>query len=64
MVLLVGEVKTVQTFYKAIVIKIGLFDSTIVDERHFPAMEQAQAFKEGITSGNDDLMCIVYQMCQ
>lgn len=64
MVLLVGEVKTVQTFYKAIVIKIGLFDSVIVDERHFTTMEQAQVFKERITSGSDDLMCIIYQMCQ
>lgn len=64
MVLLVGEVKTFQTFYKAIVIKIGLLDSAIVDERHFPTMEQAQAFKEGITSGSDDLMCMVCQMCQ
>lgn len=64
MVLLVGEVKTVQTFYKAIVIKPDLFDSAIVDEKHFPTMEQAQEFKEWVTSGSGDLMCIVCQMCQ
>lgn len=63
MVLLVGEVREVKTFYKAIVIKPDLFASAIVDEKHFSTMEQAQEFKEWVTSGSDDLMCIVYQMC-
>lgn len=64
MVLLIGDVRTVKTFYKIIIIKPDLFASVIVDERHFPTMEQAQEFRKWITSGNDNLVCTICQMCQ
>lgn len=49
------------TFYKAIVIEPGIFDSVIVDERHFKTAEQAEQFKKEVTADND-LLCIICQM--
>ncbi len=47
-------------YFKAIVIKVGLFCSEIVDERHFDTLEDAQDFKEMITTcyGND-MICVI-----
>ncbi len=49
------------TFYKAIVIQPDIFDSVIVDERHFKTAEQAEQFKREVTA-DTDLLCMVCQM--
>lgn len=33
------------TFYKAVVLDIGLVETAIIDERHFPDKETAESFK-------------------
>ena len=41
------------TFFKVIVLQIGLFESLIIDERHFSSRKEAIAFaKESKTSCN------------
>lgn len=50
------------TFFKAIVIKIGFFESQIVDERHFKTKEEATRFQMNMILNHDDMVCMVYQM--
>lgn len=35
---------TERSFYKVVVLKIDVFESSIVDERHFPTKRQAEEF--------------------
>lgn len=50
------------TFYKAIVIEIDLFESRIIDERHFRTKEEAEQFQIEIVLNHNNMVCIVYQM--
>ena len=47
------------TFYKAIVIAVDLFESQIVDERHFKTEDEAENFKRDIVKSPDNTVCIV-----
>lgn len=47
-------------FYKVIVIKVGLFSSRIVDERHFLTLESAKSYASTVT--NDNSVVIVATM--
>lgn len=55
------DIETV-TFFKAIVIKIGLLESHIVEERHFKTREEATRFQMHTILDHDDMVCHVYQM--
>lgn len=44
------EMKETKSFYKVIVLKIDVFESVIVDERHFPDMREAAVFMDNIMS--------------
>lgn len=35
-------------YYKVLVLKIDVWESSIIDERHFGTKDQAQAFADGI----------------
>lgn len=50
------------TFFKAIVIKIGLLESQIVDEKHFKTREEATRFQMQTILNHNDMVCMVYQM--
>ncbi len=50
-------------YFKAIVIKVGLFCSEIVDERHFSTEKEAQDFKVVTeTYFGDDMICVICKM--
>ena len=38
-------------FYKVVVLSVGLFDSMIVNERHFPDRDSASAYVQTLDSG-------------
>lgn len=52
----IGEI----TFFKAVVVKIDLFCSQIVDERHFSTMKEARQFSDEVEKGG--FVCIVCEM--
>ena len=41
----------IKKFFTVIVIKTDLFESVIVDERHFANIDEAENFKNGIGAG-------------
>lgn len=43
----------ITTFYKVIVLDIDIFDSSIVEERHFGSKAEAHNFKEYINNTTD-----------
>ncbi|MCR5649672.1 MAG: hypothetical protein K6F86_00650 [Lachnospiraceae bacterium] len=46
-----GGIKmAVKTFYKVIVLRIDVFESEIVDERHFPDAAEAMKFCDNINN--------------
>lgn len=45
-------------YYKVLVIKIGLFNSELIDERHFSTKEAAESFANAITY-NDSVSIVV-----
>lgn len=47
------------SFYKVIVLKIGLFESIITDERHFGSQEEATTFKGTIESTTDNIAIVL-----
>jgi len=47
------------TFFKVIKIKVDLLESTIVNERHFSTLPEAESFASGCPS---DVICVVVQM--
>jgi len=51
-----------KTYFKAIVIKIGLFFSEIVDERHFSTEKEAEEFKILTEIYFDNLKCVICKM--
>lgn len=46
-------------FYTVIVIKPDVFESQVVDERHFGTYEEAEWFKLQIALNHKDLICVV-----
>lgn len=50
----------VNNFVKVIVIKLGLFGSSIVDERHFSTFESAEAYAD--TVDVDDSIIVVTEV--
>jgi len=47
------------TFYKAIVLKIDILESSIIDEQHFQTLQEAESFASGCPS---DVICVIIQM--
>lgn len=45
-------------YYKVLIIKVGLFSSTLVDERHFSTKEAAESFASTIAD-NDSISIII-----
>lgn len=45
-------------FYSVIVIKPDVFESEIVDERHFGTYEEAEWFKLNTALNHKDLICV------
>ena len=45
-------------FYVVIVIKPDVFESQIVDERHFSTYEEAEWFKLNMALNHKDLICV------
>ena len=50
----------VKTFYKVIAVNIDVFESRIIDERHFATREEAEVYKESIE--NDNTAVIIGRM--
>lgn len=48
-------------FYSVIVVKPDVFESQIVDERHFGTYEEAEWFKLQMALNHNDLICV---MCE
>ncbi len=46
-------------FFTVIVVKPDVFESQIVDERHFGTYEEAEWFKLQIALNHKDLICVV-----
>ena len=44
---------TVKSFYKVIVMKVDIFESEIVDEKHFSTCEDAARFCDHVMSTSD-----------
>lgn len=49
----------ITSFYKVVVLEIGLFESIITDERHFGSQEEAAIFKHHIETSSNNLAVIV-----
>lgn len=48
----------VKTFYKVIAVNIDVFESHIIDERHFALREEAEAYKESVESDNTAVIIV------
>ncbi len=46
-------------FFTVIVVKPDMFESQIVDERHFGTYEEAEWFKLNMALNHRDLICVV-----
>lgn len=47
-------------FYKVIVVKIEVFGSRIVDERHFSTLKSAESYANTITDNNSVVVATMY----
>ena len=45
------NIQATRKFYKVIVISVGLYESDIVNERHFAARDSAVAYTETLPAG-------------
>ena len=50
---------TVKSFYKVIVMKVDIFESEIVDEKHFGSSEEAARFCDQVISTTDNMAFMV-----
>lgn len=50
-----------ERFYTVIVIKPDVFESQIVDERHFGTYEEAEIFKLQMALNHRDLVCVTVE---
>ena len=57
----IGVVEVKGGFYTAVVIEIYVFESKIIDERHFATTEESETFKRTITMEYTDnnVSCVV-----
>lgn len=46
-------------FYTAVVVQLDLFESRIIDERHFATKEEAEDFQIKTVQNNDNIYCFV-----
>ncbi len=49
-------------FFKVLVIKLDIFESEIVNEKHFKTKEAAERFKLDTILNHNDLLCVVCKM--
>lgn len=49
----VMNMQATKTYYKVIVLKIDVFESEIVDERHFPTVTEAMSFCDNVNSSTE-----------
>ena len=50
---------TMNSFYKVIVMKVGIFESEIVDERHFNTSIEASKFCDKVLNTSDNMAVMV-----
>lgn len=61
--MMVGESMMVYVpFFKVIVIAIDVFESKIIDERHFPSRSEANGFAYRTIIDSDNVRAIVVEM--
>lgn len=46
-------------FYTAVVVQLDIFESRIIDERHFATKEEAEEFQIKTVQNNDNIYCFV-----
>ncbi len=49
----------INSFYKVIVMKVGVFESEIVDERHFNTSMEASKFCDKVINTSDNMAFMV-----
>jgi len=49
----------VKSFYTVVVVKVDMWESEIVDERHFGNRKDAEAFKNSLASDFNAMVCEV-----
>lgn len=47
----------IRSFYTVVVVEIDMFESSIVDERHFGDIKEAEKFKASLPDGLQGLLC-------
>ena len=47
----------IRRFYTVVVVEIDMFESSIVDERHFAEYKEAEKFKNSLADGRQGLIC-------
>lgn len=47
----------IRSFYTVVVVEVDMWESSIVDERHFGSKSEAEAFKRGLPAGQNGLVC-------
>ena len=50
---------SITKFFTCVVIRIDAFESTIIDEKHFPTMEEAAEYKKTLEPG---LVCVIAEI--
>ena len=46
-----------KSFFTVIVISVDMFESSIVDERHFGSIQEAMVYKNSLPDGLQGLVC-------
>ena len=47
----------IRRFYTVVVVEVDMFESSIVDERHFADYKEAERFKNSLSDGRQGLIC-------
>lgn len=50
---------SITKFFTCVVIRIDVFESTIVDEKHFSSLEEAAEYKRTLETG---LVCVIAEI--
>lgn len=48
-----------KSFFTCVVLRIDAFETVIVDEKHFPTMEEAAEFRSTLETG---LVCVIAEI--
>ena len=51
------EMGNLRRFYTVVVVEVDMFESSIVDERHFADYKEAERFKNSLSDGRQGLIC-------